>query len=187
MSGTSAISTGLATSTPTNACTSLYNPPNQDAVCAMPYSDDYFNYMSSCCGDAQIVSYDDDCGIYCVALDQTISDLIDCLMDKGAEKSPQDVFCSGNTTESKTEDGDVPETAGVSVVATGSSGGKDGDGDKGGSGSGSGNGDATGTSSSDDASETGSGAAGGDVRSSISSTAMLAGSVMLLCFAIGVL
>lgn len=183
MSGTTALSTGLATVTPSatsTACTNLYNPPNQNAVCAMPSTSTYLDYMSSCCGDAQIVSYDDNCGIYCVALDQTISDLIECLMEEGAEEKPQDVFCSGNTTESKTEDGDVPSSAGVSVVATGRSGGGSGDGDddddEGGSGSGSG----TGSPSSDDASETGSGAVG----LSLSSTAIAVGSIMFLCFAV---
>lgn len=148
----------------------------------MPYSDQYFSYMSSCCGDASIVSYDDDCGIYCVALDQTISDLIECLMEEGAEKKPQDVFCSGNTTESKTEDGNVPATAGVSVVATGGNGGESNhDEDERGSES------ATSTSSSDESSETGSGAAGGGGMSSISLTAVVGGSMMLLCFVIGAL
>lgn len=100
-------------------------------------------------------------------------------MEEGAEEKPQDVFCSGNTTESKTEDGDVPSSAGVSVVVTGGSGRASDDGDddddddEGGSRSGSG----TGTSSSDD---TGSGA----VRSSLSSTAIAAGSIMFLCFVV---
>lgn len=184
MSGTSALSssTGIATATPsaTSTCTNLYNPPNQNAVCAMPSTSTYLNYMSSCCGDAQIVSYDDDCGIYCVALDQTISDLIECLMEEGAEEKPQDVFCSGNTTESKTEDGDVPSSAGVSVIATGGSGRGNGDGDgdddddEGGSGSGSG------TSGSDDSSDTES----GTVRSSLSSTAIAAGSILFLCLVV---
>lgn len=99
-------------------------------------------------------------------------------MEEGAEEKPQDVFCSGNTTESKTEDGDVPSSAGVSVVATGGSGrgsgggDDDDDDDEGGGGSGS--------SSSDDSSETGSGA----VRSSLSCTAIAAGSILILCFVV---
>lgn len=105
-------------------------------------------------------------------------------MEEGAEKKPQDVFCSGNTTESKTEDGDVPSTPGVSVVATGDGGGSgDGDDDDQDGKSES----STRTASSDVSSETGSGASGGDVRSSISFTLMAAGSIMFFCFAIGAL
>lgn len=135
MSSTSA----AARPTATSACgASLYEIPVADAACAMPYGGDknHTAVMGACCGDrADVVAYRGDCGIYCLALGQSVADLTSCLYDHGAAWG--DVFCSGNTTATATatDGGLPPATATVSasvVVSAGaesSSGGGDGDGD----------------------------------------------------------
>ncbi|KAF5671433.1 hypothetical protein FHETE_4143 [Fusarium heterosporum] len=96
------------------ACTQVYDTPNQDNVCAMIYKDNATDIMSQCCGDAKIVSYQDGCGVYCVAVDQTIVKLQECLFDHGAPRA--EVFCSGNKTTTKTKDAAVPASAQASVI-----------------------------------------------------------------------
>lgn len=130
--------------------------------------------MDSCCGDAQIISYDDDCGIYCVVLNQTIDDLTICLMDEGAQDAPEDVFCSGNTTESKTKDGEVPATAKASVIVKEDNGlgCKNKECEK----------HATTTSITTATSESSNGAARGEALSSIGTCALILGVTMLLHF-----
>ncbi|KAM5376241.1 hypothetical protein ACJZ2D_005612 [Fusarium nematophilum] len=109
-------STVSAPATATTACTNLYDTPNQDATCAMPFKDSYIDIMKACCGDAKVVSYYNDCGLYCVALDQTVADLEKCLL--GKEPLPQDVFCSGKNTSSLTSDPAVPATAQATTSGT---------------------------------------------------------------------
>lgn len=99
------------------ACANLYDTPVQDAACAMPYSRDHVDQMQSCCKNADVVSYYNNCGLYCLAQGQSVADLTDCLFKKGA--AYQDVFCRGNTTATATETGSVkpPATASASVVS----------------------------------------------------------------------
>lgn len=104
----------------------LYNIPVQDASCAIPFgsSDNAIDIMSGCCNSAPVISYFDDCGLYCLAQDQSVEDLTSCLMQSGA--LPQDVFCRGNVTATATGSSDsLPTSAQASVVAgaTGSSNG----------------------------------------------------------------
>ena len=123
-------STSFQNSAP--ACASqLYNIPVQDASCAIPFDshDNATDIMSSCCNSAAVISYYDNCGLYCLALDQSVEDLTSCLMQSGA--LPQDVFCRGNVTATATGSGDsVPTSAEASAVnapgSTGSSGGSNG-------------------------------------------------------------
>jgi len=125
-------SASAAGSTPsTVACSSnLYDIPVQDASCAIPFDDDATDIMAQCCQNAPVISYYDDCGLYCLASGQSVEDLTSCLMDGGAQ--PQDVFCRGNVTASATgTSNSVPTDAQASIVAgpTGGSGsGSGGDG-----------------------------------------------------------
>ncbi|KAK2023176.1 hypothetical protein LX32DRAFT_667542 [Colletotrichum zoysiae] len=144
-------STALSTSAPAAASTpvcssNLYDPPSRDRVCAMPLAGNHTAVMSACCGDADVVSYYDGCGVYCLALGQSVRDLQDCLFDQGAGYTA--VFCrdNGDVNASATATGNVPPPASAraSVVASGGPG--DGDGDSAG-GSGSGSGGASSTSS----------------------------------------
>lgn len=106
-----------ATSTATGCGAQLYNIPVQDAACAIPYGGNHTDIMSACCKSADVISYYDDCGLYCLALDQSVADLTSCLFDEGAADS--DVFCRGNTTATATGSGDsLPASVTASVVAS---------------------------------------------------------------------
>ncbi|EXF82315.1 hypothetical protein CFIO01_10294 [Colletotrichum fioriniae PJ7] len=122
-----AVSTGTAAAAPsaTSTCTvSLYDTPEHDRVCAMPYGGNHTDIMSACCNDADVVAYYDNCGLYCLALDQSVKDLQDCLFEQGAGYT--EVFCrdNGNVNASATATGNVdpPASAQASVVASGGSG-----------------------------------------------------------------
>lgn len=129
-----AVSTGTSSSsslssakpTTSSACgTTLYDIPVQDAACAMPYGGNHTTLMLGCCGgDADVVSYAGDCGLYCRASGQSVDDLTACLYGAGA--AWEDVFCRGNGTATATATG-ADATAlpsGASVVTSDSSGSK---------------------------------------------------------------
>ncbi|KAI0544731.1 hypothetical protein F4679DRAFT_563630 [Xylaria curta] len=132
-------SSSSATPTTTPACANLYEIPISEAGCAVSFAGTgHKDAMEACCKSADVVSYFNDCGLYCVAAGQTIKDLQDCLF--GEKVAYQDVFCNANVNATATNpDPEIPATASASVVAGGS--GKDGDDSNGGGGSGSGNGD----------------------------------------------
>ncbi|KAF4957778.1 hypothetical protein FSARC_11187 [Fusarium sarcochroum] len=173
-----------ASAVPT-ACTNVYDTPNQDNVCAMQYKDNHTQIMQKCCGDAKIVSYYDECGLYCVALDQTIVELQECLFDNGAPW--EGVFCSGNKKTTKTADAKVPATAQASVI----SGDDDDEDDKDDDDKSSKTADASGTStgssssSSETSSETGNAAAGFAPHSSISTMGLAIGALLFSSMAAG--
>ncbi|TQN65385.1 hypothetical protein CSHISOI_10052, partial [Colletotrichum shisoi] len=139
MSSTALAATGTsaaAAAPSTTACGSrLYDTPVQDRVCAMPYGGNHTDIMSACCRDADVVAYYDNCGLYCLALGQSIKDLQDCLFEQGAGYT--DVFCrdNGNVNASATATGNQdqpPASAQASVVASGGGDDKDGGGGGGG-------------------------------------------------------
>ncbi|KAI1759300.1 hypothetical protein GGR53DRAFT_152438 [Hypoxylon sp. FL1150] len=119
MSATSSLSAAAATTTSCGATT--YNIPTKDAACALPAGGNHTAVLSACCGDTDVVSYYDGCGLYCLAAGQTVADLTQCLFAHGAAYA--DVFCNtqGNATATATGAA-LPTSAGASVVATGTSG-----------------------------------------------------------------
>lgn len=76
MSTTSAAAVPTTTSSTTCAA-NLYDTPVRDIACAMPYSDDNIDRLKKCCKGADIISYYDDCGLYCLALEQSAEELTD--------------------------------------------------------------------------------------------------------------
>ncbi|KAL4805068.1 hypothetical protein BDV18DRAFT_141871 [Aspergillus unguis] len=110
-----------------STCTpKLYDIPTHDAACAMPNSNSsYHSLMTSCCGAAAVTSYSD-CDYYCLAQNQTVGDLAECLI-KGSEAGQ--VWCNtnanatatGTATATATETGDMTETEteGASASETG--------------------------------------------------------------------
>lgn len=133
MSSTMAAAPSASASGSPACAANLYNIPVQDASCAIPYdsNSNATDVMSSCCKSASVISYFDDCGLYCLAQDQSVEDLTSCLMQSGAQ--PQDVFCRGNVTATATGSGSsLPTSAQASVVAgatgSGGSGGSSGGG-----------------------------------------------------------
>ncbi|KAH7151675.1 hypothetical protein B0J13DRAFT_546621 [Dactylonectria estremocensis] len=116
---TTVSSSAAASATAGGSCgATLYDIPIKDAACALSYSKNHTSILAACCGDANVVSYYNGCGLYCLAIDQTIAELTECLYDEGAA-SP-DVFCNGNTTDTATAtaDGRLAATASASVVVT---------------------------------------------------------------------
>ncbi|EXL54298.1 hypothetical protein FOCG_07369 [Fusarium oxysporum f. sp. radicis-lycopersici 26381] len=108
--------TSTSTAASQTACADIYNTPNQDNVCAMFRKDNHTDIMQACCGEAKIISYSGDCGLYCVALDQTIDQLSKCLYDHGAPDE-KGVWCSGNSKTTKTKDANIPATARATVIS----------------------------------------------------------------------
>ncbi|KAF4973616.1 hypothetical protein FSARC_156 [Fusarium sarcochroum] len=162
------------------ACAGIYDTPNQDNVCAMFRKDNHTDIMRECCGDAKIITYADDCGVYCVALDQTIDQLSKCLYDNGA---PDDkgVWCSGNSKTTKTQDAKIPATAKASEISKDDDKDdddddkdKDKDDDK-----------STSTASSSKSSETGNAAAGIIPQAGMSTLGLAIGALLFSSMAIG--
>ncbi|KAH6887531.1 hypothetical protein B0T10DRAFT_489896 [Thelonectria olida] len=111
-------STTSVASAPTNGCSAnLYDTPSGDHACALPYSKNATDILIACCGKADVVSYYNECGVYCLAIDQTVADLISCFKDEGA--SDASIFCRGNGTDtaSKTQ-GSIAKTASASIIHT---------------------------------------------------------------------
>ncbi|KAL4875438.1 hypothetical protein BJY04DRAFT_223997 [Aspergillus karnatakaensis] len=98
------MSATTTSSAPEASCTggiSSWILPVNDAACGLINSGgNYSQIMDSCCADADVESFNDDCGIYCLAQGQSVGDLLSCIEDKGA--TPGDFFCSGNLTATAT-------------------------------------------------------------------------------------
>lgn len=81
----------LATATVCGA--SVYQLPITDAACAAKISGNMTSVFDTCCKGNSPVKYDSDCGIYCLAQEQTVAELSNCLMSKS--NNYRDVFCEG--------------------------------------------------------------------------------------------
>ncbi|KAI0105279.1 hypothetical protein GGR51DRAFT_520216 [Nemania sp. FL0031] len=125
MSSTAATvtSSSAAPSSTTAACSNLYEIPITEAGCALSFNSAHQAALTSCCKSADVISYFNDCGLYCSAVGQTVGDLQNCLFGEDGV-AYQEVFCNApqNATATNT-DPDIPATATASVVA----GGDDGD------------------------------------------------------------
>ncbi|KAL4950598.1 hypothetical protein BDW69DRAFT_197156 [Aspergillus filifer] len=88
----------------------LYNIPTHDAACAMPKNSTYASLMENCCGSASVTSYSN-CDYYCLAENQTVGDLAECLI-KGSEAG--EVWCNSAANATATA------TASSNGTATGS-------------------------------------------------------------------
>ena len=114
----STVTSTSGASSATNTCLgpSLYDIPVNDKACAVPAGGNHTDVMSQCCKDADVVSYNGDCGLYCLAMDQSLDDITKCLFSNGIPY--QDGFCNGegNETASATENSS-PTATGASVVS----------------------------------------------------------------------
>lgn len=59
-----ATTTGFAA----GATCNVWEIPVEDASCGMPFGGNHTDIMSECCGKADVVSYRNDCGLYCLAI-----------------------------------------------------------------------------------------------------------------------
>lgn len=127
MSSTST-SPAEASSTSAPCGTWTFDIPVSQPACGMAFGGNHTDVLSACCGDADVVSYRNDCGVYCLAVDQTVDDLTSCLYDHGAPWG--DVFCSAAGNATATDTGATPAaTASASVVASAGSSSSDADDD----------------------------------------------------------
>ncbi|GAB1198163.1 hypothetical protein APSETT444_007471 [Aspergillus pseudonomiae] len=92
----------------TSSChAKLYEIPTSDAACAMPMNSTYHTLMTNCCGSASVISYSD-CDYYCLAQNQTVGDLAECLI-KGS--AAEQVWCNTNANATATATGTATATA----------------------------------------------------------------------------
>lgn len=99
----------------------MYEIPVKDASCAVPIAGNYNDQIKKCCGDdAPIISYNNDCASYCLAVDQTVKDLTECLYDGGVKW--KDVFCAGNETATATGEATGGATAATKTKTASASG-----------------------------------------------------------------
>ncbi|KAJ5701183.1 hypothetical protein N7488_008731 [Penicillium malachiteum] len=87
---TSTTSAASATST---ACTgNVWELPITDAACGSKIIGNLTTVFDDCCKGDNPVKYDNDCGIYCLAQEQTVSELLSCLQSKSNDY--QHIFCN---------------------------------------------------------------------------------------------
>ncbi|KAF9883907.1 hypothetical protein FE257_002650 [Aspergillus nanangensis] len=97
------VSTTSTTTTAAATCTgNRWVLPIQDAACGLPKTGNYTDVMDKCCSPAKVTKYDDDCGVYCLAQDQSVKDLLDCITSNAGPTVHGDVFCSGNMSATAT-------------------------------------------------------------------------------------
>ncbi|KAM0282460.1 hypothetical protein ACHAO9_010249 [Fusarium lateritium] len=108
-------STNSAALPSSTACSKLYDSPIRDASCAMPYEDDHIDILKKCCNESDIVSYYSNCGLYCLAQNQTVDDLHNCFFDEGAKWDR--VFCRGENDATATGNGSPLASASATLIS----------------------------------------------------------------------
>ncbi|KAL4734653.1 hypothetical protein BDV11DRAFT_197741 [Aspergillus similis] len=113
------MSTTTAATPATSTCApKLYEIPTHDAACAMPNSNSsYADLMSSCCSTASVISYSD-CDFYCLAQNQTVGELAECLI-KGSRAG--EVWCNTNASATATATESTSDKGSESASETGKS------------------------------------------------------------------
>ncbi|KNG88760.1 hypothetical protein ANOM_002811 [Aspergillus nomiae NRRL 13137] len=116
----STITTTAAAAATPSCHAKLYEIPTSDASCAMPMNSTYHALMTNCCGSASVISYSD-CDYYCLAQNQTVGDLAECLI-KGSAAGQ--VWCNtnANATATGTATATTSATEDEKAVPTGSNG-----------------------------------------------------------------
>ncbi|KAI9044536.1 uncharacterized protein KD926_000447 [Aspergillus affinis] len=95
---TTSVSTTTSSATSASAtCTgSMWELPTKDIACALPKSGNATDILDKCCKHAKVSHYNDGCGLYCLAQEQSAKDLSDCFRDEGAKDGQ--FFCSGGNS-----------------------------------------------------------------------------------------
>ncbi|KAJ5773659.1 hypothetical protein N7457_008555 [Penicillium paradoxum] len=108
--------TTTSLSATTTACGgAVWQIPTTDAACAAIAGGNMTDVMDTCCKDAKVTKYDNDCGMYCLAQGQDIDKLQSCLTSKSGRF--HDVFCNAalNATATATSTGSKSTTTGTST------------------------------------------------------------------------
>lgn len=108
----------VTSATPTGTCGSAaqYELPVKDAACGIPNNSKYKPLIEDCAKPAGVLTYNHDCALYGLAIDQSVQKLTDCLYDAGV--AWEDVWCHGATNATATA------TSYPTATATGSRGSK---------------------------------------------------------------
>ncbi|KAF2274526.1 uncharacterized protein EI97DRAFT_402079 [Westerdykella ornata] len=120
---TSTLSSAASNPTGATCATQPYSQlPTNDVACAVAHASaeglpsNYTSLMESCCKKAPVEKFANDCGLYCLSIDQSVADLTRCFQDAGIQ--PGWIFCNGNNTASATATG-APSKTGGGAGATG--------------------------------------------------------------------
>ncbi|KAI1809394.1 hypothetical protein GGS20DRAFT_572127 [Poronia punctata] len=120
--------TPTSTSTSTNICNAWVLPVTEPG-CGVPYSSENIEVLAECCGSAPVISYANDCGVFCIAQDQSIKELQECFATNGKDEDDggkeeeggikrNEIYCNAGINATATDtDVQVPATASASVVA----------------------------------------------------------------------
>lgn len=95
-----ATTTGPAVSSTSCGSSAQYELPVKDAACGVPNTSKYKPLLEKCAQPAGVLTYNHDCAVYGLAVDQSVQDLTDCLYDAGVDWG--DVWCYGDTNHTAT-------------------------------------------------------------------------------------
>ncbi|KAJ5152697.1 uncharacterized protein N7482_009175 [Penicillium canariense] len=111
--------TKATTTAASTACIgNIYELPNvTDAACGGPVTGNMTSAFDSCCKGNSPVQYDNDCGIYCLAQEQTVGELTTCLEQKSGTNS---IFCNQRSNATATAAATTKATSTGTSTSTGS-------------------------------------------------------------------
>ncbi|EPS26422.1 hypothetical protein PDE_01358 [Penicillium oxalicum 114-2] len=116
LSSTTTTTTNAAIATPTACTGNVYVLPNvTDAACGAPISGNITDAFDSCCKGNTPTKYENDCGIYCLAIGQDIGQLTKCLEQKSGSYA---VFCNKGTNATATASASTTTTQTTSMTGT---------------------------------------------------------------------
>ena len=113
---TAAATATAASATATVCGATVYQIPVIDAACGAKLSGNMSSVFDTCCKGDSPVKYDNDCGIYCLAQEQTVHELSDCIMSKA--NNYRDVFCEGKQNATATAAATTTKSTGTSTSTT---------------------------------------------------------------------
>ncbi|KAJ5640088.1 uncharacterized protein N7484_007950 [Penicillium longicatenatum] len=116
--------TSSVSSTSTACTANVYQLPTTDAACAAVNTGNMTTVFDTCCKGNSPVKYENDCGIYCLAQEQTVEKLLSCLQTTG--NNYRDVFCNdklnatatAKATTTASETGTKTETSSTSTTTS---------------------------------------------------------------------
>lgn len=126
---TSTLSSAASNPTGGTCATATYSEfPTKDAACLVAHASasglpsNYNSLMESCCKKAPVEKFANDCGLYCLAIDQSIADLTQCFQGAGIQASW--IYCNANNTATATATDVVSKTGGASATGVATKTGK---------------------------------------------------------------
>ncbi|OJJ80656.1 uncharacterized protein ASPGLDRAFT_111468, partial [Aspergillus glaucus CBS 516.65] len=97
-----------------------WNIPIQDVACGLPSRSNNTAIMSKCCDPASVQETDTGCNYYCLAQEQSVSDLVSCFTTNGAShgevicNAPLNATATASVTASGTGTGTATLSSGFS-------------------------------------------------------------------------